>query len=128
MKDLKDAGHLLRLAAVFAAVFLMFLLVRGLLVPRSFGQYGHYRGAALSEIASRPVTYAGHQACEVCHTDVVELKSKGKHARVACESCHGPLANHADDPASIQPAKLETPSLCPRCHTANQAKPKGFPQ
>jgi len=128
MKDLKDAGHLLRLAAVFVAVFLIFLLARGSFVPKSFGRYGHFRGDALAEIASRPIAYAGHQACENCHGDVVEVKSQGKHKGVNCESCHGPQAAHADDPASMQPAKLDTTSLCPRCHTANAAKPKNFPQ
>ena len=38
------------------------------------------------------------------------------------------LAKHVEDPGSVVPAKLETTSLCPRCHTANAAKPKNFPQ
>lgn len=128
MKDLKDAGHLLRLAAVFVLVFVAFVLVREALVPKSFGRFGHYRAKALEEIAAKPLVYAGHQACEDCHSDVVELKSKGKHKTVNCESCHGPLETHVEDPASVQPVKLETMSLCPRCHTANAAKPKTFPQ
>ena len=82
MKDLKDAGHLFRLAAVFSAMFLIFLVVRGALVPKSFGRYGHYRGDALAEIAAKPIAYAGHQACENCHGDVVEVKTKGKHKGV----------------------------------------------
>ena len=80
------------------------------------------------DAASRPVVYAGHQACESCHTDVHELKSKGVHARVACESCHGPLARHADDPTALQPPKINVSTLCVRCHEANIAKPKNFPQ
>jgi hypothetical protein len=128
MKDLKDAGHLLRLSAVFVIAFLIFLVARAALVPKGFGELGHYRAEALGEIAARPIHYAGHQACENCHSDIVDVKSKGKHAGVNCESCHGPLAAHADDPGSVQPAKLETLSLCPRCHTANAAKPKSFPQ
>lgn len=128
MKDLKDAGHLLRLAALFVFAFLLFVVVRGAFVPRSFGKLGHYRADALGEIAAKPVNYAGHQACENCHGDIVDVKSKGKHKGAACESCHGPQAKHADDPSSVTPAKLETVSLCPRCHTANAAKPKAFPQ
>ncbi len=124
----KDAGHLFRLAAVFLFGILLFIVVRSLLVPSSFGRYGHYRGDALAEIAAKPIVYAGHQACETCHGEIVDVKKNGKHAHVACESCHGPLANHADDPGSVQPAKLDTLSLCPRCHTANAAKPKAFPQ
>jgi len=56
--------------------------------------------AAMGEIASLPVKFAGHQTCEGCHTDVLDAKSKGKHAHVNCEACHGALANHADDPRS----------------------------
>lgn len=124
----KDANHLFRMAAVFAVGILLFVVVRGFLVPKSFGQYGHFRGDALAEIKAQPVHYAGHQACEVCHTDVVDLKNKGKHAHVNCESCHGPLAKHVDDPGSITPEKLDTAKLCVRCHEANTAKPKWFPQ
>lgn len=128
MNTFKDAGHLFRLAAVFAAGALLFLVIRGFLVPKSFGEYGHYRGAALAEIAARPVNFAGHQTCEGCHTDVADKKKDGKHAHVNCEACHGPLARHADDPASVAPAKLDTSLLCPRCHEANAARPRGFPQ
>jgi len=128
MKNFKDAEHLLRLAAVFLVGMALFLIARGLLVPRSFGQYGHYRGNAIGEIAALPVSYAGHQVCEGCHAEVLEVTSKGVHKGVACESCHAPLAKHADDPASVQPAKLDTAKLCVRCHEANIAKPKNFPQ
>ncbi|MBZ5508666.1 MAG: cytochrome c family protein [Acidobacteriia bacterium] len=125
---LKDAAHLFRLAGVFAAGILIFILVRSYLVPKSFGQYGHFRGDALTEIKAQPISYAGHQACEACHSDVLDLKSKGKHAQVNCEACHGPLAKHADDPGGVTPEKLDTAKLCVRCHEANSAKPKKFPQ
>jgi hypothetical protein len=128
MRSFKDSAHLFRLLAVFVVGFSAFLLLRGTLVPRSFGKYGHYRADAISEIAAKPIVYAGRQACESCHIEVFELKKTGKHARVACESCHGPLAAHAEDPGTVQPAKLDTSMLCPRCHTADIAKPKNFPQ
>jgi hypothetical protein len=127
MNVFKDAGHLFRLAAVFLVGTLAFLAMRVFLVPKSFGQYGHYRGDAIAEMAARPVKFAGHQACEDCHADVLEKKKGGRHARVNCEACHGPLAEHAHDP-SVQPVKLDTAVLCVRCHEANIAKPKGFPQ
>jgi len=128
MSTFKDASHLFRLAAVFVAGFLVFLIVRGFLVPKSFGQYGHYRGNAMAEIAAQPINFAGHQTCESCHTDVLEKKKVGRHARVNCEACHGPLAKHADDPTSVSPEKLDTAVLCVHCHEANPAKPRGFPQ
>lgn len=128
MRAFKEAGHLFRLAAVFAFGGIIFLGVRTYLVPKSFGQYGHYRGDAISETAARPVNFAGHHACEDCHADVIEKKSAGRHAHVNCEACHGPLAKHVDDPTSVQPVKLDTAVLCVRCHEDNVAKPSSFPQ
>jgi len=128
MSVFKDAGHLFRFAGLFVLAFLVFLVVRQYIVPKSFGQYGHYRGAAIDEIAAHPVKYAGHDSCETCHADVLDVKKAGKHAHVNCEACHGPLAKHADDPASVTPVLPDTAVLCARCHTASAAKPKGFPQ
>jgi len=124
----KDAEHLIRLAGAFAIGIVVFLLLRSYFVPRSFGQYGHYRGDALTEIAAKPVSYAGHQTCEVCHGDVLEVKKAGKHAGVNCEACHGALAAHAADPASVVPKLPDTAVLCAQCHEQNIAKPKSFPQ
>ena len=128
MSVFKDAGHLFRFAGLFVLAFLVFLAVRQIVVPKSFGEYGHYRGAAIGEIAAHPVKYAGHDSCETCHADVLDVKKAGKHAHVNCEACHGPLAKHADDPASVTPVLPDTAVLCVRCHTASAAKPKGFPQ
>ena len=128
MNVFKDAGHLFRLAAVFIAGLLIFLVIRGFLVPKSFGQFGHYRANAVTEIAARPIKFAGHETCEGCHADVLDKKKNGKHAGVNCEACHGPQAQHVDDPTSVKPAKLDTAVLCARCHEANAAKPRNFPQ
>jgi cytochrome c554/c'-like protein len=111
-----------------AIALVAFVILRAAVVPHSFGEYGHYRGDAIGEISSRPITLAGHDACETCHMDVADQKKLGKHVVVACEACHGALAKHADDPGSMPPGKLDTTVLCARCHEANSAKPKGFPQ
>jgi len=127
MSVFKDAGHLFRFAGLFVVAFLLFLVIRGFVVPASFGQYGHYRGKAITDIAARPVNFAGHDTCETCHSDVLDMKKTGKHAHVNCEACHGALAKHADDP-TIKPVLPDTAVLCIRCHAASAAKPKGFPQ
>lgn len=124
----KDLEHLFRLMLVMVVALVGFLVLRAAVIPKTFGQYGHFRGAALAEIASRPPAYAGHAVCEDCHVDVLEKKKVGRHAHVACEACHGPQAKHAADPASVQPAKLDTAVLCARCHEANSAKPGFMPQ
>lgn len=127
MSIFRDAGHLFRLAGVYLAGTLLFLLLRAVVVPHSFGQYGHYRGAALAEVAAKPGHFAGHQTCETCHSDIAQTKAGGMHAHVNCEACHGPQARHADDP-SIDPGKPDVAALCVRCHAASAARPKNFPQ
>jgi hypothetical protein len=124
----KNAEHLIRVALVFVAGLLLFVLVRGMIVPKSFGQYGHYRADALKDIAARTPKYAGREACEGCHSDIADLKKTGKHSIVGCEACHGPLGKHAEDPQSLVPVKPDTAVLCVKCHEANSAKPKRFPQ
>ena len=128
MSRLQDARHLFRLVWIFAIALVAFVIVRGILVPKSFGKYGHYRGDAITEISALPVAFAGHQVCEACHPDVLEAKVKGSHRGVNCEACHGALAKHADDPVSIHPAWLDTRVLCVVCHEVNGSRPKNFPQ
>jgi len=124
----KDTEHLIRLAAVLILGVVAFVVMRAAVVPKSFGQYGQYRGDAIGEVAARPIAHAGHEVCEGCHTDVAEQKKLGRHVVVPCEACHGAQAKHADDPGTIKPPKLDTAVVCSRCHEANSAKPKTFPQ
>jgi hypothetical protein len=125
MKRFKDAEHLVRIAAVFLAGTATILCFRAWFVPKSFGQYGHYRGDAITEVAALPTVYAGQETCEACHAEVLTVKAAGKHAGVKCEACHGAQGNHAKDP--IKPALPDSNVLCARCHEANSAKPKWFP-
>src|SRR6478672_951474 len=105
MSVFRDAKHLFRFAGLFVLAFLLFLFIRGYVVPRSFGQYGHYRDTAIGDIAADPVIFAGYEACENCHTDVLDVKKTGKHAHVKREACHGPSSKHSEEPASVTPGK-----------------------
>ena len=124
----KDSAHLIRLVVVLLVGAVVFVAVRAAVIPKSFGQFGYFRGNALLEMQARPVKYAGHEICEGCHPQIAELKAKGVHAHVNCEACHGPLAKHADDPATVNPVLPDVAKLCVRCHGENVAKPSGFPQ
>jgi hypothetical protein len=125
---MKEAGHLIRMAALFAVGIIIFLLVRQAMVPVGFGKYGHFRAGALDDVRARPVRFAGRATCEMCHDDEFKALKSGKHAGVGCEACHGAQAVHADDPSVTKPVLPDTRSLCPRCHAANSTKPKWFPQ
>ena len=123
-----DSGHLIRPALVLIAALGLFLVIRGAVVPKAFGQYGHYRPGALDMVRQKPIAYAGQEACVMCHEDQAKVRAEGKHARVACEACHGPLAKHADDPGAVVPKRPDVAVLCARCHEKDAAKPKWFPQ
>jgi hypothetical protein len=127
-KILKESEHLVRLALVLVAAFVIFLAIRRAIVPRSFGEFGHYRGAVLDEIRARPISFAGQAVCETCHEDAAKTKSEGRHAGVSCEACHGPTAAHTEDPIANHAAKPDPAILCVRCHEAEAAKPRTFPQ
>jgi len=124
---LRDGNHLLRVAGIFGFGIVVFLLLRAWLVPADFGRYGHYRAGALADNLARAVRYAGKAACLDCHTDVADSQKGSHHASVSCETCHGALARHADNP-EIQPAKLDPATLCVTCHRATPGRPAKFPQ
>ncbi len=125
---LRESEHLVRLVILAAIFVVVFLIIRKAVVPAGFGRYGHYRAGALDDIRARPISFAGHEACETCHDEQAQKKARGKHAQVACEACHGPLAAHADDPETHKAIKPDPATLCMRCHQADSAKPKTFPQ
>ncbi len=113
--------QLVRLVLLTLLVIGTYAVARVYLTPPTFGQYGHFRGAALEEAAARTPLFAGMKACDECHSETFEAIAKDRHKGVACEACHGPGRNHSRDP-DIMPAKL-TDQLCLRCHVADAARP-----
>jgi len=124
----KDKEHLVRIAALFAAGVVVFLILQAILVPKEFGVYGHYRAGALADNRMRAPLFAGRTACIECHTDERDAWRGGKHAGVGCEACHGALAKHAEDPSASKAVKPDPKTICFTCHLTNVAKPKKFPQ
>jgi len=124
----REWTHLLGPATVLMLALGIFLLVRGAVIPKSFGEYGHYRPGALDTVRQQPVSYAGQATCVLCHDDQAKVRALGRHAHVACEACHGPQAQHAENPAAQKPQLPDVANLCRRCHEKDAAKPKGFPQ
>ncbi len=120
--------QLTRLATLFAALILALILARSFLIPKTFGQLGHYRAAAVEEIGAADVKYAGHQACSTCHEDIAKTRAAGRHRNVACEVCHGPAANHVAAPTEVRPPAPKQRGYCPLCHGYDSARPSGFPQ
>lgn len=126
MRRFKLPPQILRLVLLTLGIVMVYLVARNLMTPPSFGQYGHYRGAALDEIAARAPVYAGKKACDECHSDVLQKLAKAEHKTLSCEACHGVSQDHAANP-DITPIKL-TGNHCIRCHEANPSRPVWFKQ
>ena len=127
-KFLKDREHLVRMAGLFLAGLVLFLIARVILVPKDFYELGHFRAGALADNMARPMAFAGRDACESCHPDILDERKGSRHAAVACEACHGALAKHADDPGSLKPVRPDARTLCLVCHREDVASSKTFKQ
>jgi hypothetical protein len=116
--------QLTRLALAFAVFISLFLFVRHLLVPATFGEYGHYRGASLIDNANIEIHYAGQEACFDCHQDIEDLKAQDVHSEIHCEICHGPGEKHVNSGEASDIIKPTGREFCGRCHSLNAAKPQ----
>lgn len=121
MKPSRMPPQLLRLVLVTLAIIATYSVARVLLTPATFGQYGHFRGAALGDAAARPLVYAGAKACDECHGETITQLAKARHKTISCEACHGPNRPHVRNP-DIVPVKLND-QHCLRCHLADAARP-----
>jgi hypothetical protein len=126
----KDWLHLVRLAGLFAAGTVAFLVIRPIFVPDSFGAIGHYRAAAVVEARDRSLNFADGAACETCHSDVVTLRQQkqSRHVNIRCQSCHGPLGDHVATSGEKKPSLPDVVSLCARCHERSAGRPPQMPQ
>jgi hypothetical protein len=114
--------QLSRLTIAFAIFISLFLLVRKLLIPDSFGQFGHYRGDSLTDNALVELHYAGHKACFECHQDIEDLKQADDHSGIKCETCHGPGQKHSESAEASDILKQDSREFCGLCHEKNAAK------
>jgi hypothetical protein len=123
-----DYRHAARVFFVVGIIAVAALAGRELLVPKTYGQYGEYRGAAVAEAMNRQPRHAGEKACGRCHAKEVRLHDKDAHARVECEVCHGAGYRHISDPKKH---KLNVPKGkkgCLVCHRRLPARPAAFAQ
>ena len=137
---LKDVRHILHVAVILVVLIGGFIAVRSAVVPKSFGEFGHYRGASLQERMALPVVFQGAETCKECHEDergdlwpgYVEWQ-KGKHSALECENCHTNAAKHVErrraDPTAEEfvVTKDPSPKLCLTCHDGVIGRPKVLP-
>ena len=116
--------QLKRLFIAFALFISLFLFMRHILKPATFGQIGFYRGESLVDNAAIPIHYAGQSACFDCHQDIEEMKKLNKHSLIRCETCHGPGAKHIESSEASDIVKPAGREFCGKCHMKNAGKQK----
>lgn len=105
------------------------LVGKGLLVPESFGVYGHYRADAIEENVAIPIRHGTNDSCFSCHAHEARSHRAGLHKSISCEFCHGPYADHVAENKKTGSLPVRTgeqiTTLCLRCHnTEIKARPE----
>jgi hypothetical protein len=129
---MNHTSHIIRFAVVLVVVIAGFFTLRSFMVPDSFGvqgdyKYGYHRGASDAEQSALPAQYKGSQKCAECHADQAAAWGAGKHAGVACETCHGNWQAHNNN-TKDKAGKDSSAAACMLCHGAVEARPADFPQ
>lgn len=150
MSFLRDTRHLWLLLAALTAAGVGFAAVRRQAAPKTYGQQGPYRTAALTEIAARPSVLSADASCAECHQEVHEERAESLHNAVRCVHCHGlGLVHMAEARKAASSAAHKIPpavdwdgdfmtsldlyvskdrKLCLSCHETVVGMPKDFKQ
>ena len=130
--------HIVRLLVLIAAVATVAIAAKSFFRADSFYQYGHYRGNAVAEIASKVPKLQGSASCQSCHKEVYAKWADGIHRKATrkdavqgvvykfgpgCEVCHdGPAGNHPSKaalPLSIEDQVTTITHRGRKVHPAN---------
>ena len=125
----KSYSHVFKIILILIAVVGLGVAVRAMVMPKTFGEFGHYRGSAIEDEMNRPIRNGTNASCLVCHPYIREMHLEGVHNTVSCEFCHGPMADHVKDGKVIADLPMkqgeEIKKLCLRCHNQIiRARPK----
>jgi len=134
MSRIKMPPQIFRLVLLTIAIVVTYLIARYLLTPRTFRQYGFYRGEALVEhmghtpvFEGRKPVEEGRKTCADCHDVIVKQIAKAEHKTLGCETCHGVARAHVDDDRNVKLVKIGD-SMCLRCHENNGSRPAWLKQ
>ena len=118
--------HITRLLIIILVLAVGFLVVRSLLIPKSFGNYGHYRGDNIKEQMNLPLVHLGSSSCKDCHETQYGNWQDSSHATVNCEVCHGHWEIHNGRVKTMTADKSK--DACMICHQKLTGRPEKFPQ
>jgi hypothetical protein len=129
--DRKDGlGKILIGVGIVAIVSLGGLIGARMIIAPSFSavagdyRYQWHRVANEQEWKDIAVKHQGNSYCKDCHSAEVEKVAVSAHAKVLCETCHGPAYNHPADPKKLSVDKGR--HLCLPCHSNLPYRPSAY--
>lgn len=126
---MRHSKHYWRAFLIIIGGLMTFLIVRAILFPASFGEFGPYRGANVEEQMDKAASFASPGACKDCHANVDAIHRENSHKSVGCQNCHAPLIVHVKDGSVVGDMPINrSPQLCLRCHRKLPSRPTTFPQ
>jgi hypothetical protein len=129
--------HVRIVFGVLAVVVVVIVGARFAAVPPTYGEHGHFRGAAVPLVMTEPrPLHQGQGVCADCHDGEAAAHAKDVHGSVQCETCHGPGGAHVAEQSSDESVRKDGPPIrrpdgaadCLTCHRRLVARPAGFPQ
>jgi hypothetical protein len=124
----KFPEQIIHLSVVFAVFIVGIILIRAYAVPARLKESGYHRTKTIDSELLIKGSYSESEVCAECHDDINDRKRSGFHKFLACETCHGAGAVHAEDPGETSPPAPTGRVYCALCHAYDPARPTGFPQ
>ncbi|HEY5123191.1 MAG TPA: hypothetical protein VIK14_05595, partial [Ignavibacteria bacterium] len=135
----KDKSHIFKVFSLIIIIIIVAFILGRIFQPKSYGEHGHYRWDAVTELQYQEIVNQEIKTCAECHNDIYNLHEKDAHYIVPCTDCHGAGNLHVafhkggDNAKNISKEqavmekeyKLEG---CLLCHKKLKAKPSDFPQ
>ena len=135
--NISPTKHVKVVFCVLGCVIVAAAAARWLAYPKTYGEFGHFRGAAIEQAMHiREPAHIDSEKCLDCHKEITKAAWKDVHEKVLCDTCHGPSEKHCDEKNKVAVTRPELPPLrmvtnevqCLTCHRRLQARPASFPQ
>ena len=121
--------HLYRAFILIVLALLGAMVVRGFLIPNSFGINGHYREDNITEQMDQQMKFGDSEDCVKCHEEQFKELKSDKHENLSCEGCHDTLLSHVKKDEKVSDMLIDkSKKLCLKCHEFLISRPKTFPQ
>jgi hypothetical protein len=122
-------SHIYRLGLILVVFLVGAAFARQWATPDSWNYEGWFREDSLTLALEQPLVYGGNESCVACHADVNREVRRRPHRGLACESCHGALADHVQDEEKFAAAIVDRSRWqCENCHAEQINRPAAFKQ